>query len=283
MATLQGHAVRGAAPLVGAAYEHTYVTSDDGYVWDCLGRSRGGRVLSSGAGNSAVARCVSYPRAPGAPLPVYAGLRYGRDGVCHQMANRILRTAGIDVSGARRYRQSLHLYGRFGKVPWPQWQQCLSSSSAAWRGISGSGGGGGSGDMAQTRMKERLDALYERFQAESGEADPDYGDPRLQRAELEIMIDEMLGIDYDPRRRRRLLQIEASLRARQSRLDTALDRGRVAPAQYLDRLRATIADAAHAYEAVLGREDYVRLFGTEPQEASAIIDPAVLATRGDSE
>jgi hypothetical protein len=97
------------------------------------------------------------------------------------------------------------------------------------------------------------------------------------------MIDEMLGVDYEPRRRRRLLEIEASLRARQSRLDAALGSGRMAPARYLDRLRATIADTAHAYEAVLGREDYVRLFGTEPEKASAIIDPAMLSTRPDNE
>jgi hypothetical protein len=137
--------------------------------------------------------------------------------------------------------------------------------------------------MAQTRMKERLDALYQHFRVEGGEAGPDYGDPRLRPAEFDVMIDEMLGADYHPERRRRLLETEASLRARQSGLDAALDSGRMAPARYLDQLRKTIANTAHAYEAVLGRRDYMRLFGTPPDEASAIIDPSILSTRLGSE
>jgi len=286
MAKLHASAVSGVAPWVGPAYEHTYVTSDDGYVWDCLGQGTGGRVLRSGSGDSAVADCVSRPRAPGAlpfVMPIYAGLRYGRDGVCHQMANRILRTANIDVSGARLYRQGLNAYGLYGKTAWPEWPRCLSSSTVASTNPGGgSGGGGGSDDMAQTKMKERIDALYERVQAESDGLGPNYGDPRLRQAEFNIMIDETLGADYDPERRSRLLEIQASLGARQSDLDAALDNGRMAGDAYLARLRDALDDTARAYEAVLGREDYVRLFGTEPDEASAIIDPSILSTGHDN-
>jgi DNA-binding CsgD family transcriptional regulator len=136
---------------------------------------------------------------------------------------------------------------------------------------------------AQTQMKRRLDALSERIEDESGEAGPDYGDPRLRCAEFDIMIDEMLGADYDPRKRRHLLKIEASLRADQSELDTALDKKAIAPASYLARLREIIANTAHAYEAVLGSEDYVRLFGTQPEEASAVIDPSITSTRPEND
>ncbi len=282
MATLRGHAVSGAAPGLGPAYEHTYVTSDDGYVWHCLGQSIGGRVLRFGSGSSAVADCVSHPRAPAALpfiMPVYAGLRYGRDGVCHQMANRILRSANIDVSGARLYRQGLNAYGLYGRSAWPQWPQCLSSSTVASTGPGGGSGlSGGSDDMAQTRIKERLDALYQRVQAEGSELSADYGDPRLRQAEFNVMIDEMLGADYDPQKRSRLLEIQASLGARQSYLDAALDNGLIAGDAYLARLREALDDTAKAYAAVLGHKDYVTLFGAAPDEASSLIDPSVLST-----
>ena len=75
MATLRGHAVSGAAPGLGPAYEHTYVTSDDGYVWHCLGQSIAGRVLRSGSGNSAVADCVSHPEGSRRVALHHAGLR----------------------------------------------------------------------------------------------------------------------------------------------------------------------------------------------------------------
>ena len=65
--------------------------------------------------------------------------------------------------------------------------------------------------MAQTRIKERIDALYQRVQAEGSDLSADYGDPRLRQAEFNVMIDEMLGADYDPQKRSRLLEIQASL------------------------------------------------------------------------
>jgi uncharacterized protein YjbJ (UPF0337 family) len=132
--------------------------------------------------------------------------------------------------------------------------------------------------MAQTRMKERIDALYERAQAENGDLSADYGNPRLRQAEFNIMIDEMLGADYDPQKRIRLLEIQESLGARQRYLDAALDNGRMTGDAYLARLREVLDDTAEAYAAVLGHEDYVTLFGADPNEASNIIDPSVLST-----
>jgi hypothetical protein len=133
--------------------------------------------------------------------------------------------------------------------------------------------------MAQTRIRQRLDALYDRFEAESRQPGPDYGDVRLRRAEFNILIDEMLGADYDPDKRSQLLEIEASLRARKSYLDAGLDSGSLDFERYLARLSEMMVDIAHAYEAVLGREDYMKLFGSEPEEAAAIVDSSILSHR----
>lgn len=104
--------------------DHSYVDSDDGYRWGCFGRDAGGSKINAGTGSSACADCLSRPIDSGAIPPVYAGLKYGRTGVCHQAANRILRPAGIDVARIRGYPASLFVFGQYGRGGWPQWQQC---------------------------------------------------------------------------------------------------------------------------------------------------------------
>ena len=95
MARLYGHAVA----MVGKRTDHTYVTSSEGYVWACAGRSEGGHGICTGSGSAWLAHCLAGANAR-------AGIVYNVTGWCDQMANRILRPAGVDVSAARGYRIS---------------------------------------------------------------------------------------------------------------------------------------------------------------------------------
>jgi len=114
--------------------EHTWVTTykpvtacppsaEDGDYWYCWGEchttppgSGTTRFLCSGLGDIEFARSIARPNDPLENV----GLRYGIDGVCHQMANRILYATGGDhretltVEGAQGYNLSVTLYGVYG-------------------------------------------------------------------------------------------------------------------------------------------------------------------------
>ena len=122
--TLTGFAIK----TLGAA-DHTYVTSSEGHIWPCWGRSKGGQKICEGTGNIDQAECLSRVNSR-------AGIKYGRTGVCHQTANRILLTAKVDVARAAAAGKSFILYGKYGldlrrfrqydpsARPWPELVRC---------------------------------------------------------------------------------------------------------------------------------------------------------------
>jgi hypothetical protein len=124
-ATLQGWVL----PLGGAAPygEHTYVTSDCGFVWRCWGRSTGGSPLAAATGNSIVADCLSQPNSQ-------AGIRYGFTGVCHQTANRILHPAGITVRGTQAISCQLWLMDDTGTGFGRPWRLAIQLVRSLLRG-----------------------------------------------------------------------------------------------------------------------------------------------------
>ncbi len=48
---------------------HTYVTSDKGHSWGCMGNSSGGTELCSGSGNVAMALCMAGPQGHAGVFP----------------------------------------------------------------------------------------------------------------------------------------------------------------------------------------------------------------------
>ena len=125
---LNGYGIK----VKGLPADHTYVTSSNGHVWPCWGRSAGGSLICNGQGNTDQADCLSQPNSK-------AGIIYGGTGVCHQTANRILLPAGIYVSAAAGYRTSLFAWGAYGRDiatrklyspthnPWPELSFCLAN------------------------------------------------------------------------------------------------------------------------------------------------------------
>ncbi len=52
-------------------------------------------------------------------------------GVCYQTANRILYPAGVLVSMARGYNQSVFFWGTYGLGGWPQREECAKVGGAS--------------------------------------------------------------------------------------------------------------------------------------------------------
>ncbi len=118
------------AQIPGIAADHTWVTSYDApysvpppsMFWYCWGEQRGAgpdhpgsTKLADTAADIELACRIAQPDDARADC----GVRYGRDGVCHQMANRILLASTTEpkpvVVGARYYGLSVLLYGPYGR------------------------------------------------------------------------------------------------------------------------------------------------------------------------
>ena len=107
--------------------EHTWVTSyapgsgepdpSKGDYWYCWGDAHGTcRELDHGSGGREFAQWLASAHDPRASV----GIRYGHEGLCHQMANRLLRfTPGdngrpLTVRRAKGYQLSVAAYGPYG-------------------------------------------------------------------------------------------------------------------------------------------------------------------------
>jgi hypothetical protein len=110
-------------------WDHTYVASSAGLAWGCHGRALGGTKLCDGPGNIDQAACLAQANGE-------AGVSQWVTGVCHQMANRILYPAQLDVMAARGYALSTLWWGSYGLDsqtrqqchpilnPWPELVTC---------------------------------------------------------------------------------------------------------------------------------------------------------------
>jgi hypothetical protein len=61
-------------------------------------------MICTGSGSAWLASCLAGAHST-------AGILLSVTGWCHQMANRILRPAGVDVSAARGYGLTYHFLG----------------------------------------------------------------------------------------------------------------------------------------------------------------------------
>jgi hypothetical protein len=245
MARLCGHAIA----MTGRFTEHTYVTSSERHVWPCAGRSEGGPEALGWASCLAGAHST-------------AGIIFTVTGWCHQMANRILHPAGVDVSEARGCRFTHRWWGKYGLDAsgdtWPELRHCVEL---------GAGTGlqeGGTPFLAEPTT-------------------PD-GPPASAPSRLDEMIDEHLGVDYAPAKRAHLRQLDAEAEREQRELVCAFQANRLTPEQYLEQFTRLAGDLFASYERILGRDDFVRLFGAGPEHALDFLDPEMFrrahGTRG---
>jgi len=233
---------------------HTYVLSSAGDAWGCHGWATGGSLVCSAAGSASFARCIEGGDD--------AGIYYMRTGVCHQIANRILSAAGIEIpiSAHTQVRASHLVYGKFGRnyqwVPtsrrWPDRQaanvgassESASSSSGLSKGISLS--------MSQPLSN---DDFFE------------------SRQELSALVKAGLGHPVDDATLTALANMQARLQDRIGELGGLLLEHRISRPRYIEELNRVLSDASSMGERILGFEDFHKVFGD--LSADQLGDPAV--------
>ena len=220
---------------------------------DYVGDAAGGQLaafsyavelLRSRTGNSAIADCLAGPNGK-------AGIRYLRTGVCHQIANRILHSAGITVAGCGGYAISVSLWGQTGPRPWPELQACYSSATITKLGSVSAGGiVSGSSSVPYASQSDMEQTLTEFLKLAEG----------------------ALGRQLDQNTRRSLRRAQRDYIARQQRLVQLLDIEVLSPEEYLDQLAVLLKDMMDRMRSVLGEERFLIVFGEAGRHPEGLID-----------
>jgi hypothetical protein len=270
MAQLTGFAL----PVQGLRFwDHTYATSDDGHIWPCFGRSSGGSVVARGSGDSALADCLSRPIDMNKVPPVFAGLKYGLTGVCHQAVNRILYPAGITVAQARGYRFSFALYHQYGSGPWPELAGCVTMVSKGGSELKASQRPARStvSKSKDARLSRRVLGIYSQPRVFE-RLGSDENALALGREEFRALTDTYLGEDYDQAKVAEVARLQQAMQLEQRTLARRFESGELDAETYLSSLNDLITRTFAQSEKVLGRADFAKLFGLPAAEAGNLVD-----------
>lgn len=230
--------------VFNSPFFHTYVLSSAQDIWGCHGGSTSGRRLCKGHGPIVLARCLEGGDE--------AGIYYLRTGVCHQIANRILAAAGIEIpiSADAQVRGSQFTYGKFGRnhswVPadkrWPdRWNSCNSP-------VPGASAGSASSDS--THLSNGISSM-----TRTAPLNPD------PRSELFSLIEVGLGHPVEKRKFAALAAMREHLQDKMDQLSDLLMNRKIDPSTYLEDLDKALIEASHTGEEILGYTDFHKIFG----------------------
>ena len=252
-----------ANPLSGwHGADHTWVTSypapfrcppnaDYWYCWGTChptGPGTTARALGSQAGDLAFAKCICAPNDASA----HGGIElYGIQGVCHQLANRILYATGpapLIVSNARMYWLSHALFGTYGTthVDWAKRRRdCAPSAPGKGKG---------------TKMNLNVNP-----------DDTDDGDA------LAEVVRKQMGGQFTPEMAEKLAALQQKLLSEKQELDKMVLAGRLSGREFAERVNLLLSRHVQRVAEVIGKENSAAIFGAEPGEETVIVNPDIAA------
>jgi hypothetical protein len=244
-----------ANPLTGfRGADHTWVTtypspsacpppSDYWYCWGVChptGTGTTARALGSSAGDLAIAKCICSPNNQNA----HGGINlYGIDGVCHQLANRVLYACNPvqTVHRANLYWISHLLFGTYGLTlaDWAQRKQkCAQPPSPP-------GSGGGSGTLDDV----------------DGE-DLDLG-----------TLTNLLATKASPGEVVRLSELRANLLREKRELDEQVQAGAIDGLEFANRVNDLVSSYLPRIAAIIGEKNLQEIFGASSGDQIQLLDP----------
>ncbi|MFL6198038.1 MAG: hypothetical protein ACJ76J_02575 [Thermoanaerobaculia bacterium] len=241
--------------------DHTWITNypspfqcpptpDYWYCWGIChpaGPGTTARPLGSAQGDISFASCICTPNDPNA----HGGIdRYGIEGVCHQLANRVLYATSpygtpLTVKGAHKYWLSHLLFGTYGTTlkDWAaRKKKCQPGTIAAM----------GNGD---TEDPDSL--LFEQM-------------VRSSRGPAAAGEDPMAAIEA----------LRAELLAEKAPLDAAVQAGTISGDEFANRVNELVSSYLPRIAEILGPNNCARIFEASPGETVQVLDPEI-ASRTD--
>ncbi len=200
----------------------------------------------------------------------YAAIFYLRNGVCHQIANRILSAANIFIPAKiAQIRGTYALYGPFGynlpgQAPpdcWPERQvKCATPPSSG--GPSGSGGPSSKPTSSSTRPPDSSTTQYSIGSTGlTKSATKGKFDPPDQRSTLSYLIREGLGHPVKDEVFEGLADMQSRLQARQRELAQLVMAEKISREKYVAELDGALKEASQIGEKLLGFDDFHKVFG----------------------
>jgi hypothetical protein len=239
-------------------WDHTYVVSSCGLRWGCFGRDVGGRSLSSGPGSSIDADCLSQVNSE-------AGIIYGKTGVCHQAANRIVFPARITAAGCNGYNVSFFRYRTYGKGIWSGLSRCYPSGIVSSSTPTGSG-------QPTPQTRDLSEEIGVGSTAVLGGHMDSGSQQNTQLAELSAMVEAALGHRMDQETLFSLFAIQTDLQRADAISVARLEAGEITPDQYLDQVNASLRSAMNQSKALLGEQRFHAIFGEAGNHPEGLID-----------
>lgn len=244
--------------------DHTYVTSSEGHVWNCWGRSTGGQQICSGVADAGQADCLSQKNS-------HAGLLYGITGVCHQTANRILYPARCIVSAADNYWLTALLYGTYGLSVVrfkSRLAHCLDGEeyyTPRSKELSG-----------EAAYLQKINLLYANALAKQRQPglSKDRLVFRLLQNELKITAAYRLGSEARAGTTGVLLKFQSDLLTEKNFYDRALMARRLDPVMYAEKMNEIINNTYKDIKKSLGESRCQKMFGIKRE--IRLIDPMIM-------
>jgi hypothetical protein len=204
-----------------------------------------------------LADCISQPNAGIFSGLGIAGVVYGLNGVCHQMANRILSAANVELplTFAQIRATRLTYRGPFG------WNMAMQPLSDHWpnRRIGCVGApplSGPIGPSSQSRSSSTTN-----LSGGSGLMSLSIGGSSDPRSELSTLLEAGLGHPVDARVFDGLVGMQVKLHAEQEKLAFRLVSQEISREQYLSLLDSIMIEAARTGENLLGFDEFHKVFG----------------------
>lgn len=248
--------------------DHTYVTSSEGHIWNCWGRSSGGQVICSGETEAAHAECLSQKNS-------HAGLLYGLTGVCHQTANRILFPASCIVSAATNYWLTVFFYGTYG-LSVVKFQSRIKKCLAAKDHLTPRLDSHNSELTGEAAYLQGINQLYAHAltrQKQTGMSKERMVLHLLQN-ELKLTTAYRLGSEASTKVTNTLLKYQTELLREKDFYDRALMAKRLVPVRYAEKINEITNAAFKDINKSLGESRYQEMFGIIPE--AQLIDPAIM-------
>ena len=255
-----------------AQWDHTYVATASGLSWGCFGRDSGGQLLISGAGNSAIADCLSYRRLPlsgaNGTFIIYAGIVYAATGVCHQASNRILwpaqqLTLPLQTAG---YSLSVYFWGVYGLRTWSEFGHCAQMNVVD---------GNGSFNQQLCLTAQTADRRSKAMTATS---------PGAPLSSLESVDDlrrffhSRLEGEVEEYRIIKIYEIRKLFKERQDVLVGSLLNGEINKEVYLQEFASLSMFCMNSTRALLGEKNFFAVFGEIGYAPEKIIDEKIFLT-----
>lgn len=250
--------------------DHTYVKSSDGSVWPCFGSSDGGRKICSGTGDSDTCNKL-------AGSDSHAEISYGKTGVCHQAANRILIPTGQTVNPAWGYSASTALYGVYGTDA----KEFFKRHNITTMQLNETP----HNNYVEREFISSVKNLYKSSNMMMNTNDDDSID--LASEEFKLLLQYKLSANSSIASNKfsenpttiptnKLLEIHKKFNMKKNSLINDLDNKKLSPEEFATKINEEISSTLHSFSQELSREDFEKVFGIKPGDKVMLVDSKIM-------